>query len=310
MLRNLLTTIAWDSQQSTLSPTYMGIHELRVGKQTHLLASNLEIGTSVAVFPAGATQFEQLVRFAIGTGNDRDINKVTVPAVPDIATVITERYAPARIDCSINSAHDHIANLVASSTQLWTRKGRSGSISNKQAKEIIRLRTTELTGEQRQLLHRGLEYREIFWMSFHEKEKLVELLREETTIPWFESIGPWFKSLPTESQIIFGPTMKWMHQLQKCSLPFSRDPLLDRFETNLRVLESLLNKPGKKFSAEMISVLLSAGIAITVPIQQKFGTKGTGRLWLKEDRKKDTYPRVTHAGVSLESLVGLLSTIW
>jgi len=190
---------------------------------------------------------------------------------------------------------------------IWTRKGKPGSVSAKQANEIFRLRATELSIDHQQQLYRGLERQAPFWMSFNEKETLIELMRNETSNQWTDSVTHWFRNLPAHLQVVFVSAIAWIGEIQKLGLPLARNSHVDNFEGNLRNLESLLNKPGKKFSAEMISVLLSAGTFLTVPIRREVGTKGIGPLWLEEEEKMVEYTQAMHAGISLDSLVGLLS---
>ena len=309
-LGNVLKSIAQEAQSDVLMPSKIGIHEFRVGERTHIVVSNLDLGSVVAFFPAGASQLTLLAMFLEGVEGKTEIQEITSPANINILTAIFDGSTNSNCYCSLTSIHDLLPEVISKATNLRSKKGLSGSISPRKAFEIAQLHLLELSPEQHSGYLRGLQIKDPFWASFAAKEDLIEAIQKNASIAWFETVGDWYRNLPATQQVTFGPVVTKIYEMREFSPVISTNQMLGRIETELRTLERLLVRPGVRFSDEMISTLLLASPLMHVPIKREIGSKGAGPYWLEEHLPAKIIMGATHAGTHLESLVGLLTVIW
>lgn len=310
LLANLFKTIAQEAQSNVLMPSKIGIHEFRVSGRTHLVVSNLEIGSVVAFFCAGSSQLTLLAKFLEGVEGKTEIHEITSPANIDILKAIFDSNINSNCYCSLTSIHDLLLKLISRATNLRSQKGRPGSISTRKAFEIAQLHSPELSPEQQRNFLNGLQIKDPFWTSFAAKEELVEAIQKNVSISWFEAVGDWYRNLPATQQITFGPVVAKIYEMREFNPVISGNQMLGRIEKELRTLERLLVRPGVRFSDEMISTLLLASPLKHVPIKREIGSKGAGPYWIEEHLPARINMGATHAGTHLKSLVGLLTIIW
>lgn len=308
-LGNVLKSIAQKAEYDVLMPSKIGIHEFRVGERTHIVVSNLDLGSVVAFFPAGASQLTLLAKFLKGVERKTEIQEITSPANINILKAIFDGKTDSNCYCSLTSIHDLLPRVISRATNLRSRKGLSGSISIRKAFEIAQLHLHDLSPEQQRSHLNGLQIKDPFWTSFAAKEDLVKALQENVSITWFEAVGAWYRNLSAAQQVTFGPVVAKIYEMREFSPVISTNPMLGVIETELRTLERLLVRPGVRFSDEMISYLLLASSVMHVRIKREFGCKGSEPYWLEEHLSAEIHMGATHAGTHLESLVGLLTVI-
>ncbi len=310
VLRNLLKEIAQDAQSVALMPSKFGIHKFNLGKRVHLVASNLEIGSIVAFFPAGPSQLTSLAMFLQSEEGKTKVQEIIVPADIEILEAVFEGHTCRNCLCSLTSIYELMVSVLASVANLRSRKGQTGSISMHEALEIGRLRLHELSQEQHQLYMNGLQVEDSFWTSFAAKEDLIEAIQKNSSMEWVEIVMTWYRNLSAVQQVNFGPVVSKIIKIREFCPAICSDLIFNRIEENLNVLEKMFVKPGVRFSDEMIWAVLMAMPWFNSPIRRKFGHKGSGQRWLEEPSPTKSPREATHGGTHLESLVVVLTAFW
>lgn len=273
LLRNLLLDIARDAESRALRTSTIGIHEVTVGNHVHLLASDLKVGAVIAFFPSGSgeAQFLLLRDFLKNRASNASL-EITCPANTNILRVVSENHKNTNVFCSKYSFHALVANRLASATKQWSRRGRSGSISCREALKIASCHASELPTEYQKQFQRGLDLEDPFWNAYSAKERLFQVLSQNPKNLCFQAVISWYGTLSPSEQVIFGPTLSVITEIRQHGMEFSFDPFLVRFEKNLRVFERLLIKPGVKFSDEMLAGLFLSIPVTHVAIPEEIGT--------------------------------------
>ena len=139
---------------------------------------------------------------------------------------------------------------------------------------------------------------------------LVNAVECADPLSWVETTLDWFRNLNPEQQVVFARMTASLKETQRFGADLTLNPIQEHIQQSLRILQQLFSKPGRKFSPEMFAALLLASPMMSVPIERTIGKKGAGPLWLEDVQEKQGTRDATHAGTSLETLVGLLSVTW
>ena len=207
----------------------------------------------------------------------------------------------------MNAINSTLAESIIGQSRSVSKKGKVGSISKAEANNLAFKRKLELTEEDYSRFVNGIRIKNEFWEMFEAKEKLLDNLESTESSIWFDVFQSFILSLPPQLLPIFHSASVLFSELKRLDIGLCLEPTLTLFDKHINSLQSILLKPGKSFSTEMISALIMASPFLHVPIIHRTGTKGSGHIWLEETSSQisSNYPK--HAGVSIADLVNLLS---
>ena len=303
----LLTDVANKAKLEIEIPADIGIHELHLNKARHLLLSNLAKGTSIDFIPDGDNQLEHLTNQLICFNKIWPTNKIIVPANLLIAKKICSIGIPFKIELTMNAINSTLAKSIIGQSRSVSKKGKVGSISKAEASNLAFKRKLELTEEDYSRFVNGIRIKNEFWEMFEAKEKLLDNLESTESSIWFDVFQSCILSFPPQLLPIFHSASVLFSELKRLDIGLCLEPTLTLFDKHINSLQSILLKPGKSFSTEMISALIMASPFLHVPIILRTGTKGSGHIWLEETSTQISSSFPKHAGVSIADLVNLLS---
>ena len=307
LLRSLLVKLAQKNQTTALALKKVGVHEFQIGTRVHLLVSNVEVGSVIAFFPEGNNQHGSLIKFLDRTITHREDTTIVLPANHALFSAAGDLLTPCKLAFSTNSLSIFAATTLAPKARQWSRKGRVGSVSVRNALEISRLHYGDLPPEHQQRYHDGIRVGDIFWTAFAAKERLSEAITKGDSDLWFGSLVQWFKDLSADQRVTFSPVILVARDIHQLGVDANFNPALNKLENDLLKLEQLLVRPGMRFSDEMIAALfLSCGLN-RVPVPREFGWKRAGPLWLEEEDEIEPTILFSHAGTQLDTLIIILS---
>lgn len=309
-ITQLLKTIADQAKLGIESSYALGIHELILKKQRHLILSNLDKGTVVGFLPDSPNQLNHLVSQLICFNHISPIKLLLLPANQAILKTIVQHCPAVEIEFSLSSINSVLARATIKQSGKSSKKGKLGSVSRNEARRLAYTRKAELAENDISLLLDGIQTKNEFWEIYEAKEQLLSRLGVTKDINWIETYRSWMLTLPLPLRSVFYDVSLLFNEIERLQVKLSLEPALEIVDKNILVLQKLLLKPGKSFSPEMISALVLASPFLQVPIVRKVGRKGMGPLWLEipETEVNSIIPNT--AGISLIDLVGLLTAIW
>ena len=308
-ISQLLKTIADQSQLAIETPSALGIHELRLNKQRHLILSNLDKGTVVDFLPYSPNQLDHLTSQLICFNQISPIKLVSIPADQAILKTVDHHCPSTEIEFTLSSINSILANAVIKQSGKSSKKGKLGSVSRNEAHRLTYSRKAELAENDVSLFLDGIQTKNEFWEVFEAKEQLLSSFENAASIYWFEIYRSWILNLPLPLRSVFHDITLLFNEFERLQVKLSLEPVLPYVDKNISVLEGLLSKSGKSFSPAMISALILASPFLQVPILRKVGIKGSGPLWLEEPLIETTYKMPRNAGVSIIDLMSVLSII-
>jgi hypothetical protein len=309
-ITELLKILANDVRQLVAIPAELGIHELQVNKRRHLILSNLTLGTVVDFVPCSDKQIDLLSHRLTSFNNREPVQVVTVPAAQEVVREATNKCPSARVTLSLASIHVLLARAVSNLGGQESRKGRTGSISRKEAELLACRRKIDLSNKDNERLEAGLRENNKFWMLFDAKENLLNQWENTDGSAWLNIFRKWILELPSQSQPAFHGLLTLLSDAKMLRVILSVESALPFVDTNLNVLKGLLSKPGRSFSPEMLAALLLASPEMTVRLERRFSSKGAGHFWVEELSDFVGKGPPTTAGTSLANLVNALTVSW
>ncbi|CAG1000207.1 hypothetical protein MTYP_02820 [Methylophilaceae bacterium] len=309
-ISELLKRIAEEARETTSTPTELGIHVLTLHENRHLVLSNLSVGTVVDFLPSVDEQIELLIQRLIAFNKDKATQVVSVPADQEIVNVATSHCSVARIELSLSAIHTLIAGVVSKLGAQESRRGRSGSVSRGEVERLSYLRKSELSDKDVECLSDGIQEGNSFWKLFDAKELLMSRWEMAECSAWVDLFRIWLLGLPSSYQPAFHGLLLLLSKAEQLQVTLSLEPTLPFIDRNISSLKELLLKPGRSFSPEMLVALVLASPFMTVRLERKVSIKGAGRMWLEESWDIGDQRPPSSAGISLENLVNLLSSVW
>lgn len=308
-IADLLKRIAEESRQEIAVPIEIGIHELSLSGQRHLLLSNVALGSVVDFLPSVDDQVDQLGHRLFGFNQYAPTQVVTVPADRAIVETTASNCSSARIELSLEAFRSLIAQVVSKLGSQESKQGKIGSISSSESYRLAHLRKVELSREEAKRFDDGLFLKNPFWKLYDAKEQLLNSFEGAPPMNWVNLFSTWIQNLPLRWQPSFHGPLLFLVNAQKLHLSFTHESRQPLFDANIRTLQAILSKPGKSFSPEMLSAMFLASPYMSIPLVRKFGRKGAGPIWVEEAMAADISIEPSTAGVSLDSLVKLLNSL-
>lgn len=306
----LLKTIADQARLGIESSCALGIHELILKKQRHLILSNLDKGTVIDFLPDSPNQLDNLASRLICFNHISPIKLVSLPADQAILKKVVRHCPAAEIEFTLSSINSVLAKAITKQSGKSSKKGKLGSVSKIEALRLAYSRKAELAENDASLLLNGIQTKNEFWEIFEAKEQLLSRLEGTKSIYWIETYRTWILAIPLSLRSVFYDVSLLFNEIERLHGKLSLDPALALVDKNIFLLQKLLLKPGKSFSSEMISALVLASPFLQLPILRKVGIKGSGPLWLEETLIDTTYEIPYSAGVLITDLVDILHLIW
>jgi hypothetical protein len=309
-ISQLLKTIADQARLGIESSYALGIHELILKKQRHLILSNLSKGTVVGFLPDSPNQLDRLASQLICFNQMSPIKLLLLPANQAILKSIVQQFPAVEIEFSLSSINSVLARAIIKQSGKSSKKGKLGSVSRNEARRLAYSRKAELAENDISLFLDGIQTKNEFWEIYEAKEQLLSRLGVTKDINWIETYRSWMLTLPLHLRSVFYDVSLLFNEIERLQVKLSLEPALEMVDKNILVLQKLLLKPGKSFSPEMISALVLASPFLQVPIARKVGIKGIGPLWLEMSVTEVNLIIPNTAGITLIDLVGLLTAIW
>ena len=307
---DLLQDLADETRAQVVCPTRVGIHELRLNKLRHLLLVDLDTALIVDFLPGGDDQCQVLNDRLARFGCAQPLQEISVPLDLPLVREIVRVCRAEHIRFSLASFHDLVANAVANIACAESRKGRQGSISCDEARQIASLRVDELSSHHRDSFTLGILENNVFWKLFGAKEDLMKDVAACKDEEWLGRTRNWVAGLPRYWQPSFLPVLASLSEVQGLGVVLTSNSVLSTTEHNLATLRELLLKPGRNFTSEMISALVLASPLMSVPVEKRIGRKGVGPLWVEEPWERDYPWEPTIRGISLGRLLSVLLVYW
>lgn len=309
-ISQILKTIADQTKLGIESSYALGIHELILKKQRHLILSNLDKGTVIDFLPDSPNQLDHLSSQLICFNHISPIKLVSLPADQAILKKVVHHCPAAEIEFTLSSINSVLAKAIIKQSGKSSKKGKLGSVSKIEALRLAYSRKAELAENDISLFLDGIQTKNEFWEIYEAKELLLSRLGVTKDINWIETYRSWMLTLPLHLRSVFYDVSLLFNEIERLQVKLSLEPALASADKNILVLQNLLLKPGKSFSPEMISALVLASAFLQVPIAHKVGIKGSGPLWLEEPLIETTYGIPRSAGVLITDLVDILHLIW
>ena len=307
---DLLQGLADETRAQVVCPTRVGIHELRLNQKRYIILSDLDTALIVDFISEGAEQYrgvhDRLTRFACLQPLQELLVPLDLPLVREIASA----HSAAHIGFSMSSFHHIVASGVANVACAESKKGRQGSVSCEEAKQIAARRVDELSSHHRVRVTRGILENHDFWNLFGAKEDLLKDLETRKGEEWLGCTRSWLSGLPEYWQPSFLPALAILSEVQSLGVTLTLNPALSTIEHNVATLRDLLVKPGRNFTAEMMATLVLASPLMSVLVEKRISRKGTGPLWVEEPWERDYPWEPTIRGISLEGLLSFLLVYW
>jgi transposase len=309
-ISQLLKTIANQAKLAIETPSALGIHELILKKQRHLILSNLDKGTVVDFLPDSPNQLDHLASQLICFNQISPIKLVSLPADQAILKKVVHHCPAAEIEFTLSSINSVLAKAIIKQSVKSSKKGKLGSVSKNEAHRLTYSRKAELAENDVSLFLDGIKTKNEFWEIFEAKEQLLSRLAGTKSINWIETYRSWILNLPLPLRPIFHDVSLLFNEIERLQVKLFFEPALASADKNILVLQNLLLKPGKSFSPEMISALVLASPFLQVPIARKVGMKGAGPLWIERSVTEVNLRIPRTAGISINDLVNILHVIW
>lgn len=309
-ITQLLKTIAGQAKLEIETSYALGIHELILNKQRHLILSNLDKGTVVDFLPDSPNQLEHLASKLIFFNQMSPIKLLLLPANQTILKTVVHHCPAAEIEFTLSSINSLLAKAIIKQSSKSSKKGKLGSVSKNEAHRLAYSRKAKLTEDDVSSFLNGIKTKNEFWEIFEVKEQLLSSFESAKSINWIDTYRSWILNLPLSLRPVFHDVTLLFNEIERLQIKLSFEPTLAFVDKNILVLQSLLLKPGKSFSPEMISALVLASPFLQVPIARKVGMKGIGPLWLEMSVTELNLIIPNTAGITLIDLVGLLTAIW
>ena len=309
-ISQLLKTIADQAKLAIETPYALGIHELILKKQRHLLLSNLDKGTVVDFLPDTPNQLDHLASRLIYFNQMSPIKLLLLPANQTILKTVVHHCPAAEIEFTLSSINSVLAKAIIKQSGKSSKKGKLGSVSKIEALRLAYSRKAELAENDVSLFLDGIKTKNEFWEIFEAKEQLLSRLEGTKSINWIKTYRSWILNLPLPLRPIFYDVSLLFNEMERLQVKLFIEPASASADKNILFLQNLLLKPGKSFSPEMISTLVLASPFLQVQILRKVGIKRSGPLWLEEPLIETTYRIPSSAGVLFTDLVDILHVIW
>lgn len=308
-ITQLLKTIAGQAKEIIETSDSLGIHELIHNKQRHLILSNLDMGSVVDFLPDSPNQLEHLASLLNNFNQRLPIKLLLLPANQALLKTVVGHFPAAKIEFTLSSINSVLAKAIINQSGKSSKKGKLGSVSKSEAHRLAYIRKAELTEDDVASFLNGIKTKNEFWEIFEVKEQLLSSFESAKSINWIDTYRSWILNLPLSLRPAFHDVTLLINEIERLQIKLSFEPSLALVDKNILILQSLLLKPGKSFSPEMLSALLLASPFLYVPIKRKVGTKGFGPIWIEESATEIDPKIPVTAGISINNLINLLTAL-
>lgn len=239
-------------------PKRVGITRLPVANHALMLYFSLDRKTILDVKTQNKTESLTAGNEISNIVQSDNLSELFVPADFGLVKELTKYVDVAKMKITLSAIDDLASASIARNIEKWFGRGIPNNISKHKAKILAYIRKHQLNKLDAKLLILGISENSNFWKAYKAKEDFLQLLEgnRNNVSSLNRILTRWQHKLDLETKLVFSELGTVLDQLDKIGIQFSNNQKYDDFTHTINWLKYILNRPGNKYSTEIIKRMI------------------------------------------------------